>query len=441
MSARTVRKRSLPQSVSDPDEKERAVFAASIVMESTMHSISSNDTNVPIGPGNRVSEPVAAQALIDAVEGAGDKAAFATGILPAQELEYLVRVAKDIFSLETPISDDQFQPASLDLRLGAVAYRVRASFLPGKSTVREKLNEFAMHEMDITNGAVLERGCVYIVPLLEHLALKYRMSARGNPKSSTGRLDIFTRLITDYGTEFDSVREQYKGPLYAEVSPRTFSVLVRKGSRLNQLRIRRGNRPATDESMRRLLLEHQIVDSAHTENVQAGVPVTVDVLGEKTGGLIGYRAKSHAGLIDIDRVRHYEIGEFWEPVYAPRGGLVLDPADFYILASREAVRVPPTHAAEMIAYDTLVGEFRVHYAGFFDPGFGHAAASGEGSRAVLEVRSYEVPFVIEHGQTVGRLAYEQLASLPNKLYGAGMKSNYQGQGIALSKHFIVPSTR
>lgn len=406
-----------------------------------MHLTSSNDSDAPAGQGKHVTESTAAQTSIDVLEGGSENGVFATGILPAHELEYLVRVTKEILAPDTPISDDQLQPASLDLRLGAVAYRVRASFLPGKNTVREKLDEFAMHKMDITNGAVLERGCVYIVPLLEHLALKYRMSARCNPKSSTGRLDIFTRLITDYGTEFDSVREQYKGPLYAEVSPRTFSVLVRKGSRLSQLRIRRGNRPATDESMRRLLLEHQIVDSANTENVQAGVPVTVDVLGEKTGGLIGYRAKSHTGLIDIDRVRHYEIGDFWEPVYAQRGGLVLDPADFYILASREAVRIPPTHAAEMIAYDTLVGEFRVHYAGFFDPGFGHAAASGEGSRAVLEVRSYEVPFVIEHGQTVGRLAYEPLASVPNRLYGAGMKSNYQGQGIALSKHFITPMSR
>lgn len=364
---------------------------------------------------------------------------FQTGILPSQSLEHLVRVTKEIISLDDPIRDDQFQPASLDLRLGAKAFRVRASFLPGKAcTVQQKLEELAMHEMDISNGAVLERGCVYIVPLIEHLALKRRTSARGNPKSSTGRLDIFTRLITDYGTEFDSVREQYKGPLYAEVSPRTFSVLVRKGSRLGQLRIRRGNPPATDESMRRLLQEHQVVESINEEDIRAGVPVTVDVAGERTGGLIGYRAKNHSGLIDIDRVRHYEVADFWDPVFAPRrGGLVLDPADFYILASREAVRIPPTYAAEMIAYDTLVGEFRVHYAGFFDPGFGHADAKGIGSRAVLEVRSYEVPFVIDHGQTVGRLTYERLTEVPNRLYGAGLRSNYQGQGIALSKHFIT----
>lgn len=365
-----------------------------------------------------------------------DGAARSTGILPSQELEYQVKVSKEIVALE-PIQSDQFQPASLDLRLGPVAYRVRASFLPGKNaTVEQRLGDLAMHKMDISNGGVLERGCVYIVPLLEGLSLKKRMSAMGNPKSSTGRLDIFTRLITDYGTEFDRVREQYKGPLYAEVSPRTFSALVRKGSRLNQIRIRRGNPASSDEDMKRLQQEHEIVGSISVDEIRNGVPVSVDVKGEGSGRLIGYKARSHAGLIDIDKVRHYEVLDFWEPVYAPRrGGLVLDPADFYILASREAVKVPPTYAAEMIAYDTLVGEFRVHYAGFFDPGFGHPDAGGEGARAVLEVRSYEVPFVIEDGQVVGRLAYERLTAQPTTLYGAGMNSSYQRQGITLSKHF------
>ncbi len=359
-----------------------------------------------------------------------------TGILPSQELERQVKVTKEIIGLET-IQDDQFQPASLDLRLGDVAYRVRASFLPGKdATVKQKLDGLTMHKMDISNGAVLERGCVYIIPLLECLALKRRTSAMGNPKSSTGRLDIFTRLITDYGTEFDRVREQYSGPLYAEVSPRTFSVLVYKGSRLNQIRIRRGNRPSTDEAMKRLQQEFQVVGSISEAEIRNGVPVSVDVRGASSDGLIGYKAKNHAGLIDLEKIRNYDVLDFWEPVYAPRaGGLVLDPADFYILASREAVKVPPTHAAEMIAYDTLVGEFRVHYAGFFDPGFGHPDAGGEGARAVLEVRSFEVPFVIEHGQVVGRLAYEQLTEKPNRLYGSNAKSSYQGQGIALSKHF------
>jgi len=364
-----------------------------------------------------------------------------TGVLPSQELERLIRVTKDIVALE-PILDDQIQPASLDLRLGSVAYRVRASFLPGKNTlVQEKLDQFAMHKMDITNGGVLERGCVYIVPLLESVSLRHRVSAMGNPKSSTGRLDIFTRLITDGGTEFDRVREQYRGPLYAEISPRTFSVLVRKGSRLNQLRIRYGKPSTDDEKMRRLQEEFQLVDAGvEQDEIRNGVPITVDVRGETSGGVIGYKAKTHSGLIDIDKERHYEVSEFWEPVRAPkRGGLVLDPADFYILASTGSVRVPATHAAEMIAYDTLVGEFRVHYAGFFDPGFGDPGAGGEGARAVLEVRSYEVPFIIEHGQVVGRLVYERLMAQPTRLYGRDLKSSYQRQGIALSKHFKAMS--
>jgi dCTP deaminase len=368
-------------------------------------------------------------------EGADD-AARSTGILPSQELENLVRLSKEIRARES-IQSDQYQPASLDLRLGPVAYRVRASFLPGRNAkVEDRLRDLEMHKMDIREGAVLERGCVYIVPLLEGLALKKRTSAMGNPKSSTGRLDVFTRLITDYGTEFDRVREGYNGPLYAEVSPRTFSVLVRKGSRLNQIRIRRGSPPAGDETLRRLQEAHQLVDSITAEEIRDGVPVSMDLVGDRSGGVIGYRAKSHTGLIDVDRVRHYDAHDFWEPVLAPRkGGLVLDPADFYILASRESVKVPPMLAAEMVAYDTLVGEFRVHYAGFFDPGFGYPQAGGQGSRAVLEVRSFEMPFVIEDGQVVGRLVYERLTAPPKKLYGSDLNSSYQRQGIALSKHF------
>ena len=371
-----------------------------------------------------------------------------TGIVPIQDLKAMVQ-RKEIFALE-PIADDQFQPASLDLRLGPTAYRVRASFLPGKGSVKAKLDEFAMHEMDITVGAVLEKGCVYIIPLLEGLDLRHRTSAMGNPKSSTGRLDIFTRLITDGGTAFDQVREQYSGMLYAEVSPRTFSVLVRKGSRLSQLRVRRGKPIASDGFMKRLQEEHGLVQLPEPDpadggamEIVNGVPVRVDLQGRRSGGVIGYKAKSHAGLVDIDRIGHYDLADYWEPVQAPaRGGLILDPAEFYILASLEAVRVPPGYAAEMIAYDTLVGEFRVHYAGFFDPGFGHTDAGGEGSRAVLEVRSYEVPFVLEHGQLVGRLAYERLTSTPHGplrpgrevvVPGPGHQAQQALQGAALAR--------
>jgi dCTP deaminase len=368
---------------------------------------------------------------------AASEEVYTTGILPAQELLQLVHVTKEIRALD-PILDDQIQPASIDLRLGSTAYRVRASFLPGlSSTVQDKLREFTMHEMDITQGGVLEKGCVYIVPLLEQLALKHRMTALANPKSSTGRLDIFTRVITDNGAEFDRVREAYKGPLYAEISPRTFSILVRKGSKLSQLRIRRGTPLNSDERLRELQQKFQLVGRQLSDDqIKNGVPITVDVHGDATAGIIGYKAKNHAGLIDVDKVAHYNPRDFWDPVSAPGSrGLILDPADFYILASRESVKVPPGFAAEMIAYDTLVGEFRVHYAGFFDPGFGDPSAGGEGSKAVLEVRSYELPFVIEDGQVVGRLVYERLTGSPERLYGSGAKSNYQRQGLRLSKHF------
>ena len=358
------------------------------------------------------------------------------GVVPSQGLVDLIHAG--VLRAGEPIREDQIQPASIDLRLGARAFRVRASFLPGRDcTVMQRVKNLAMHEFDITEGAVLEKGCVYIVPLLEDLRLDAVHTAVGNPKSSTGRLDVFTRLIVNGGVEFDQVPAGYRGPLYAEIAPRTFSILVRKGTSLNQLRLRRGEPERSDENHLALQRRHRLVDAAVAErDIKNGVPITVDVRGDPHTGLIGYRAKAHSGLIDIDRKHHYEIADFWEPVYADNGsGLVLDPGEFYILASKEAVRVPVDYAAEMVAYDTLVGEFRVHYAGFFDPGFGAPEADGQGSRAVLEVRSFEVPFIIEHDQIVGRLVYEPLVEAPHKVYGAGLQSNYQRQGLKLSKHF------
>jgi dCTP deaminase len=371
-----------------------------------------------------------------------------TGLLPAQHLKALIEHRREIQSL-VPIEPEQLQPASLDLRLGATAWRVRASFLPGEAaSVRDKIDAFAMHQFELSDaGAVLEKGCVYIVELMERLALRRRTSAIANPKSSIGRIDVFVRLITDHGGEFDRVRANYHGPLYAEISPRTFSILVRQGDRLNQIRIKRGTPLPSDDAMRRLNERDRLLASGlEADEIRKGVPITVDLAGRGAGEVIGYRARRHAGLIDLRRLRHYQPDDFWHLVRASRDRLlVLDPGEFYILASREAVRVPADHAAEMLAYDTAMGEFRVHYAGFFDPGFGHpdagGAAEGEspaddrGTRAVLEVRSHEVPFVLEDGQRVGRLIYERLVARPDRLYGAGIGSSYQRQGLALSKHF------
>jgi dCTP deaminase len=364
-----------------------------------------------------------------------------TGLLPSQMLREAVALGREILCSQQ-IGDDQIQPASIDLRLGEVAYRVRASFLPGaRASVRDKLDLLSMHRIDLTQGAVLEKDCVYIVPLLEFVALRKRTSAAANPKSSTGRLDVFARVITDHGTEFDRIREGYKGPLFAEISPRAFSILVRTGSRLVQLRIRRGSPGFSDTALRRLheevgLVENPAGSPPGPQTIRNGLAFTVDVAGDTATGIVGFKARRHTDVVDVDRSFYYDPRDFWEAVYSRRGeGIVLDPNDFYILASREAVVVPPDHAAEMLPYYTFVGEFRVHYAGFFDPGFGAPETGGAGSRAVLEVRSHEVPFLIEDGQIVGRLVYERLIAKPDKLYGAPIGSSYQRQGLALSKHF------
>ncbi len=331
---------------------------------------------------------------------------------------------------------DQIQPASLDLRLGNVAYRVRASFLPGPhGTVARRIADLKLHEILLTKGAVLETGCVYIVPLAESLMLPGDISASANPKSSTGRLDIFTRVIADSMRGFDRIEAGYRGPLYAEISPRTFPILVREGARLSQIRFRHGPALLDAEALTALHQTERLVDNLDAD-VRDGVAVGVDLAGLGPDKLVGYRAKRHTGLIDVERRNGYDVAEFWEPIAARADkSLILDPDEFYILASKEAVQVPPDYAAEMVPFDPLVGEFRVHYAGFFDPGFGYAGAGGKGARAVLEVRSREVPFVLEHGQIVGRLVYEKMLARPDTLYGQGIGSNYQAQSLKLSKHF------
>jgi len=355
------------------------------------------------------------------------------GILPARTLaEFCERGS---INTGRPLDEGQIQPASLDLRLGEWAYRVRASFLPGPGrTVASRLEQLQLHKFSLAQGAVLEAGCVYIVPLLESLKLPKGISAAANPKSSTGRLDIFTRVIADEAREFDKIPEAYAGPLYAEISPRSFSILARTGSRLSQIRFRSGPPLASDEIIA-LLHESEALISSDQANIDNGIALSVDLSGgEPSGQPVGFRAKRHSGLIDVDKVGALEVLDYWEPIWQ-KNSLILDPDQFYILASKEAVRVPPTHAAEMVPFNPLVGEFRVHYAGFFDPGFGHQSGGGEGARAVLEVRSHEVPFILEDGQIIGRLIYEPLTETPAQVYGQGIGSNYQRQGLKLSKHF------
>ncbi len=358
-----------------------------------------------------------------------------TGILPGHILTRLAGQGREIL-IDEPFIEGQVQPASVDLRLGKVAWRVRASFLPGPNArVQDKLPGTVMHEINLEDGAVLETGCVYVIPLLERAEFSARVSGIANPKSSTGRLDVFTRLITDRAQSFDRVETGYHGPLYAEVSPRTFPILVRKGSRLNQLRVRRGSPQFTDTQLKRLHAESPLVDGE--ADIDNGLGLSVDLKGDPETRLVGWRAKRHTTIIDVDKRGVLDPYEFWDPIEPSKSGnIILDPDEFYILASREAVAIPPEYAAEMVPFNPLVGEFRVHYAGFFDPGFGYQQGRAPSARAVLEVRSREVPFILEHGQTIGRLVFERLTEVPSEAYGEGIGSHYQRQGLKLSKHFV-----
>ena len=357
----------------------------------------------------------------------------AQGIVPSQGITRMIAAGEIV--LAEPVAETQVQPASLDLRLGPVAYRVRASFLPKPGgRVQTKLDDLALHTISLSQGAVLETGCVYIVPLLESLELPQDIEASANPKSSTGRLDVFTRVIADGVGAFDQIPHGYRGPLFAEICPQTFPIVVRKGSRLSQIRFRVGTAADSDVDLKELHKRERLI-STEDADISGGIALSVDLAGDAKG-LVGFRARRHTGVVDVDKPGAYPVEDYWDPIYVrDKHRLILDPDQFYILASKEAVHVPPTHAAEMVPFNPLVGEFRVHYAGFMDPGFGHAPAGGGGSRVVLEVRSHKVPFILEDGQIIGRLIYERMIETPDMIYGQGLKSNYQGQGLKLSNHF------
>jgi dCTP deaminase len=365
-----------------------------------------------------------------------------SGLLPRQRIRAMLD--HKMILATTEIDEAQLQPASLDLRLGSRAYRIRASFLPGlEKKVSDQLAELKYDEIKLDDGAVLEKGCVYLVELQEHLKLPDSIAAVANPKSSTGRLDVFTRLISNSSEVFDSVKAGYEGPLFAEISPRSFSIKVRKGSKLNQIRFRRLNSQHEQHSI--FQVDDRVLREKHKQRplmdgdltLRHGLVLRVGLSNAcAIEGVIGYRAQKFTDSIDVDSTSAYDIADYWEPILA-RGDnrLILDPHQFYILASAERLHIPPDLAAEMVPIDPTMGEFRVHYAGFFDPGFGYMEYGNQGSRAVLEVRSHEVPFILEDRQIIGRLVFERLSEAPDVLYGQTSTSNYQGQGLKLSKHF------
>lgn len=358
------------------------------------------------------------------------------GVLDAEDLGAAMKAGA--ISSAVPFVPQRLQPASLDLTIARRGWRVRASFLPppGVSVQARLADGLMMQEIDLAGGVVLERGCVYLVELAERLRLPADLAGAANPKSSTGRIDVFVRLVADSAggrrALFDDIPAGYEGPLYAEISPRTFSILVREGSSLNQLRLKRGAPRLDDEALCALHRRERLIDG--DADIDGGIGLTVDI--RSRAAPIGWRARRHAALIDVDAVGALDPDDYFEAIAAPKSGfIILDPDEFYILASREALSIPPDYAAEMTPISPGLGEFRVHYAGFFDPGFGWSETGPDGSRAVLEVRSHDAAFVLEHGQLVARLVYERMSRRPRLLYGAGVKSNYQGQGLKLSKHF------
>ncbi|MDQ4091480.1 MAG: 2'-deoxycytidine 5'-triphosphate deaminase [Actinomycetota bacterium] len=365
------------------------------------------------------------------------------GVLPTQFLEAAID-AGVISAGGFTIPRENVQPASLDLRLGEVAYRIRCSFLPGRHAVADRVKDYVIDELDLhREGAVLETNRPYLIPLKERLALPPNVRGKANPKSSTGRLDVFTRVITDGSHRFDEVAEGYTGNLYLEVVPLSFAIRVREDLSLNQLRLSVG-RPELSDAELRAFHERQPLLFRHGEPVPGaelavddGLFLSLDLRGDRSGR-VGYRARDNAPLLDMTRVGGLDADAYWEHVKGEGGDrVVLTPQRFYLLMSDESVTIPPDLAAEMMAYDPTSGELRTHYAGFFDPGFGYDAAGlFKGSRAALEVRAHDVPFMIEHGQRVCKLTFERMLAEPATLYGRGIGSSYQQQEETLGKHFL-----
>lgn len=364
-----------------------------------------------------------------------------SGILPQQQLKTLV----DEGQIKSPPLDvDQLQPNSLDLRVGKIAYRARFSFLPTDRPIATMLegSDLTLDTLDLDGpeGAILETGKVYIIPLQESLALPAACKGTTNPKSSTGRLDILARVLVDRTSRFDEIPAGYAGPLYLEVVPRSFPVRMRKGDRLSQLRLAHGNwSQLTDDELRSEIEQHGLVCTDSGQPIAAdqlslddGVFLTAHVTDPEVS-TVGYVARKCTPAVDLRRKDHPP-QPYWRGVSSAQdgAGIVLQPDEFYIFSSRERVVIPPHLCAEMVAYDSRSGELRTHYAGFFDSGFGYQCG---GARVVLEVRNLDVPFLLQDGQRLFRLQYFKNAACPEALYGSGETSHYQAQGLRLSKHF------
>ena len=368
-----------------------------------------------------------------------------SGYLPCQYIEKALK--EEIICSKIPIESSQIQPVSLDLRLGQKAYRIQCSFLPENEPVETRLKEITLYEFDISKGGILEKNAIYLIPLMEELNLPPSFYGLANPKSSTGRLDMFTRVIVDGGHRFDEIPRGYRGKIYLEVIPRSFPVKVKTGLSLNQLRVAH----VTSHILGKQGLEIKYKSNPilfdrngfaipfDQVKVEGGVYVGVDVSGDQPDSIVAYKAKTNSNVIDLSKIGHYKAEEFWEPIYRPKKNrLILEPESFYIMMSKEKICIWPDWLAEMIAYEPNSGELRTHYAGFFDSGFGWNGTDelmNQGTRAVMEVRPHDVPFMVEHGQTFCRLKFERVIERPDRVYGVELKSNYHSQGLALSKYF------
>ncbi len=343
--------------------------------------------------------------------------------------DYLKLIKKNYIINET-IDQNQIQPASLDLSLSEECYEIKHSFLSHKTTVRRKLKDLIIKKINLNKEFIFKKDKTYIVKLNESLNLKNNIFGHCNPKSSTGRLDIFCRTIVDFAEEYEKIPNNYQGEIFLEITSRSFDVAFKKGNCLNQLRLIMGNQYyLSDEQLKKIKTKLKITNfKKNTLKINNGVKISVDLSNSKT---IAYVAKNNTPVLKFSKIKSHKINDFWKAIKNIDNSLLIEKNKFYILKSKEKVIIPDNLAGEMIPYDTGIGDFRAHYAGFFDPGFGMP----NGTYAVLEVKTNEIPFLLEDGQTIARIKYEKLNKNSNIVYGKDIKSNYQNQGLKLSKHF------